>query len=130
AEASFDCARARSAAERTICSDPELARADRELGRLHARAKAAAPDPRAFQRRSDAIWSAREANCTSRDCLRQWYAQRRADLQTAQVGAGPVVPTRAERTVRRAPTPVRAQSHAEDSAPAQASGSPFTRTAD
>ncbi|MES2940818.1 MAG: hypothetical protein V4864_24280 [Pseudomonadota bacterium] len=126
AQPSFDCAKAHSAAERTICSDAELARADRELGRLHARAKAASADPRAFQRRSDAIWRDREANCTSRECLRQWYAQRRAELQTAQVGAGPAV----QQPPRVQQRPVRPRPVVIDGGPAEASGQPYTTTSD
>ncbi|MDB5750954.1 MAG: hypothetical protein JWP65_1375, partial [Ramlibacter sp.] len=78
ARPSFDCRNARSTTEKIICADDELARQDRELGRLHARAKAAAADPRDFQRRSDAEWSRREATCTDNACLQRWYAQRRS----------------------------------------------------
>jgi type IV secretory pathway TrbL component len=78
---SFDCAKARSRAERLICADPELARLDRELGQLHARAKAAAPDAAAFRRENDAQWRRRETSCFDRECLLAWYAQRRAQLE-------------------------------------------------
>jgi hypothetical protein len=78
---SFDCAKARSTPERLICADAELARLDRELGRLHARAKAAAPDAAAFKRQNDAEWRRREAECRDRDCLLGWYAERRQQLQ-------------------------------------------------
>ncbi len=78
---SFDCGKARSPAERAICADPELAQLDRDLGRLHARAKAAAPDPAAFRRQNDAEWKRREASCRGDgDCLRAWYAERREQL--------------------------------------------------
>lgn len=83
AKPSFDCARARSPSEKIICADPDLARQDRELGRLFARAKAAAPDPAAFQRESDARWHEREAECRDRECLQRWYAQRRGELASA-----------------------------------------------
>lgn len=86
AKPSFDCARARSPSEKIICADPDLARQDRELGRLFARAKAAAPDPAAFQRESDARWHEREAECRDRECLQRWYAQRRGELASAPAG--------------------------------------------
>jgi uncharacterized protein len=77
---SFDCAKARSRTERLICSDRQLAQLDRELGRLHARARTAAEDPADFKRRSDTEWSRREATCATRACLLAWYAQRRVQL--------------------------------------------------
>jgi hypothetical protein len=82
---SFDCRQARSAAEKAICADEELTQADRALGRLHARAKARAPDAAEFQRRSDQAWRWREDNCGSdRECLRDWYEQRREELAEAE----------------------------------------------
>lgn len=105
ARPSFDCGRARSTTERIICADEDLARQDRELGRLHARAKEAAADPRDFQRRSDAEWSRREADCTDRECLQRWYAQRRAELRSE--AAAPRPPERGEAiVVREVPTRV------------------------
>jgi hypothetical protein len=65
---SFDCALARSPAERRICADAELSRLDRDLGRLHARARDAAADSAAFRRQND------------RECLLDWYANRRDQL--------------------------------------------------
>jgi hypothetical protein len=79
---SFDCNKARSASERTICADPELARMDRELGRLHARARNFAPDPAAFRRQNEEEWRRRESTCRDdRQCLLRWYAHRRDQLQ-------------------------------------------------
>ncbi|HEY1227690.1 MAG TPA: hypothetical protein VGF26_10240, partial [Ramlibacter sp.] len=65
---SFDCAKARSRSERLICSDPQLAALDRDTGRLHARAKAAARNPAAFRRQNDAEWKQREAQCRDKAC--------------------------------------------------------------
>jgi len=81
ARPSFDCARARSVPEKIICGDAELSRLDRDLGRLHARAKDAAPDSSAFKRQNDNEWRRREANCRDRECLIDWYGQRRRQLQ-------------------------------------------------
>lgn len=80
---SFDCDKARSTPEKLICADPELSRLDRDLGRLYARARQAAPDPAAFRRHSDAQWFQRERTCRDRDCLLRWYAQRREQLTAA-----------------------------------------------
>jgi hypothetical protein len=80
AKPSFDCRKARSYAERTICSDAQLAQLDRDLGRLHARAKQAAPDAAAFRRQNDAEWRRREATCRDRGCLLRWYSDRRQQL--------------------------------------------------
>ncbi|WP_049871245.1 lysozyme inhibitor LprI family protein [Ramlibacter tataouinensis] len=78
---SFDCAKARSVPEKMICSDAELARLDRELGRLHAQAKRAAPSTTAFNRKNNEEWNRREATCRTRSCLLQWYAERRQQLE-------------------------------------------------
>lgn len=100
---SFNCAQARSTTEKLICDDEELARMDRDLGRLHQRAKEAAPDRRAFQRASDAEWQQREDTCRDRECLRNWYAERRQELSAAAEAPRPVA--RPEPAVR-APAPV------------------------
>lgn len=84
---SFDCAKARSPSELAICSDPQLAQLDRDLGRLHARAKESAADPADFRRRNDAEWRRRETGCRGdRECLLRWYAERRAQL-VDEIGA-------------------------------------------
>ncbi len=77
---SFDCAKARSIPEKMICSDAELARLDRDLGRVYARAKSATPDAAAFRRRNNDEWRLREATCRDRECLLRWYAHRRNQL--------------------------------------------------
>jgi hypothetical protein len=77
---SFDCARARSRPEHIICSDAALARMDRELGRLHARARVASQDPAGFRRQNDQEWRYRESNCRDRECLVRWYTHRREQL--------------------------------------------------
>jgi uncharacterized protein len=137
---SFDCSRARSAPEKIVCADEDLARQDRELGRLHARAEAAASDRAAFRRQNDAEWRRREDNCRDRECVQRWYAERRAQLEAAQPHAGaapdeashaPViavrpVPARSEKS-RAAPRfeqPARPAPETSGGEPAQAEGSP------
>ena len=81
ARPSFDCSLARSPSEKRICSDSELAQLDRDLGRLHARARISAPDSAAFRRQNDREWRRRESICRGdRDCLLDWYARRRDQL--------------------------------------------------
>ena len=97
ANPSFDCRKARSYAERTICSDAVLAQLDRDLGRLHARAKQSARDPAAFKRQNDAEWHRREASCRDKGCLLRWYADRRQQLAETVSQA----PAQADRTASR-----------------------------
>ena len=77
---SFDCNKARSTPEKLICSDAELARLDRELGRVYARAKNSTYDSPAFRRQNNEEWRWRESNCQKRECLLRWYAHRRSQL--------------------------------------------------
>lgn len=77
---SFDCRRARSIPEKMICADAELSRLDRELGRVYASARNAAPDQAAFRRQQNREWVRRESTCRDRDCLLRWYAERRIQL--------------------------------------------------
>lgn len=72
-QASFDCKRANSVPERLICSDPELARLDRDLAAAYREALAAASDSVAIRRRSIAAWKQREAMCRDRECVKQWF---------------------------------------------------------
>jgi len=84
ARPSFDCSRSRSTTEKLICSDPQLAQLDRELGTLHARARNDSDNPAAFRRRSDEEWRWRESNCRDKECLLDWYAERREQLLDEQ----------------------------------------------
>ena len=78
---SFDCGLARSPAERRICSDAELSQLDRDLGRLHARARQSTADSAAFRRQNEREWRRRESVCRGdRECLLDWYADRREQL--------------------------------------------------
>jgi hypothetical protein len=66
------CASARTTAERLICSDAELARLDREVSYLQARARNAA--------KYEAEWRRREALCRDRACMLQVIANKRSQL--------------------------------------------------
>ena len=85
---SFDCRRARSATEKMICSDAELSRLDRELGRAYERARNASSDPSAFRRQGELEWRRRETMCQDRGCLLRWYVYRRAQLVGVIDGRG------------------------------------------
>lgn len=76
----FDCGKARSVPEKMICSDAELARFDRELGRVYARAKNSTANSAAFRRQNNDEWRRRESTCRDRECLLRWYAKRRDQL--------------------------------------------------
>ncbi len=89
---SFDCANARSRSERMICSDVELARLDRELGRVYARAKKSTSDRAAFRRQQEQEWRMRESICRDRDCLLRWYARRHQQLTQVIEGQGSLPP--------------------------------------
>jgi acyl carrier protein phosphodiesterase len=77
---SFNCRKARSDAEHLVCGDAGLAAADVELASIHAKAKAAALDRRAFRKRSAAQWLYRERTCHDRACVARWYADQKAAL--------------------------------------------------
>ncbi|NNU43965.1 lysozyme inhibitor LprI family protein [Ramlibacter montanisoli] len=126
---SFNCAQARSVTEKLICDDEELARADRELGALHQRAREASADPRAFQRNSDAEWAKREATCRDRECLRRWYAERRDQLsaQASTPAPRPAAPVPAASQRPQATTPAPAT---EQPQPRVRRTPPRTATAD
>lgn len=79
--ASFDCAKAASLSEVTICNDNELSNLDSELGIIYKKAKTVAKDKKQFKTQSIAIFKWREKNCYSRDCLINWYKQRKVSLE-------------------------------------------------
>ena len=77
--ASFDCAKAKSLVEITICNDPVLSRLDDELAVIYQTAKVTAADPKAFQSATRAAWQQRE-NCRAKQCIANWYSQRKTSL--------------------------------------------------
>jgi uncharacterized protein YecT (DUF1311 family) len=78
--ASFDCAKARSAQEKMICSDRELARLDVELSAAYRKARDAATDAKALQSEQlQWLKSTRQA-CSDTTCLATAYKDRLAQL--------------------------------------------------
>jgi uncharacterized protein len=93
---SFDCAKASNGAERAICKDADLSKADRELSRLYVAMLAELSGPaKESLEKSQVRWIvARNRACVPNDdpdimerCLKTRYADRIADLKAS--GAGP-----------------------------------------
>ena len=78
---SFDCAKAYSPAEIAICNDDELATLDRELAQFYQQAKATTTDRETFARQTREAWEWRENNCFVKECLMNWYQERKAAMQ-------------------------------------------------
>ena len=97
---SFDCAKASNGAERAICKDPAMAKADRELSGLYAAllAKLSGPAKESLEK-SQVRWIVgRNRACVPNDdpdvilrCLKTRYANRIADLQASAAGPYPFV---------------------------------------
>lgn len=82
---SFDCNRAKSVPELLICGDDELASLDVELSGLLAQARQEASDKKRLAEETRTAWNWREKNCRDKECLLQWYAERKsAYLATLQ----------------------------------------------
>jgi len=77
---SFNCAKATSANEVTICSDRELSAIDDHLAVLFRAARAVAPDAAAFKKETNYEWRKRQ-QCPDRDCLLAWYQRRSSQLE-------------------------------------------------
>lgn len=77
---SFDCRKAKSTAEKLICSDNELAQLDIELSKVYSRAKQVAVDRELLKQQTREAWQWRENNCSDINCLRSWYVQRKNSL--------------------------------------------------
>ncbi len=79
---SFDCTKARSAAEKIICSDDQLSSLDTELAGLLAQAKQESSDKKNLLDETRAAWNFREVNCKDKSCLLDWYADRKQTYMT------------------------------------------------
>ena len=74
---SFDCARAASPTERTICADPELAEADRLLAIVYAKVRG-----KAGVRREQRGWIASRDECANAACIAASYEWRTMQLMS------------------------------------------------
>lgn len=70
--ASFDCSKAKSFAEKTICANPQLSKDDDDLKYLYGNAKAYTQDRKAFSEITKALWNSRE-RCSDLKCVDEWY---------------------------------------------------------
>ena len=70
--ASFDCSKAKSFAEKTICTNPKLSKDDDDLKYLYGNAKAYVKDRKAFSEITKALWNSRE-RCSDIRCVDEWY---------------------------------------------------------
>lgn len=70
----------RTEASLLVNSDPELAQLEHDLQRLRAQAASVSRDPAGLDRRDAAATAQRNARCQDKDCLLQWYEQRRRQL--------------------------------------------------
>lgn len=83
--ASFDCARARNATEKTICTDRELSILDEELGVKFKKALVSARNSKALIN-EQRTWIKQERNsCADAACLKRSYKSRIAELSTKSV---------------------------------------------
>src|SRR5579862_2482842 len=78
--ASFDCAKAATEIEKTICHDPSLSKADEALATAFAEARAASLDPQAL-RRSQQDWLGKRNKTTDATALAPLYQSRIEELQ-------------------------------------------------
>ncbi|HEY2009191.1 MAG TPA: hypothetical protein VGH23_09400, partial [Rhizomicrobium sp.] len=76
---SFACAEASNAAERLICGDRALAALDAATAALYRRARENVVDTAPLADEQSA-WLIRRNSCGSVECLRESYAQRRAEI--------------------------------------------------
>jgi len=76
---SFSCAAAINQAERVICADPGLSALDAQTAALYKRAAANAADEAGLANEQTA-WLYRRNQCADTGCIRESYAERRAEI--------------------------------------------------
>ena len=86
--ASFDCARAASPVEQTICHNGKLSHLDETLASAYKKALASAPDREALLA-SQRAWVATRNACPDAACLEQAYHGRIEALRTGKTAATP-----------------------------------------
>jgi len=77
---SFDCTKARSDAERLVCSDSQLSGLDVEMAQLYQKGLGSVADTNAFNG-EQLDWLARRDVCVSKQCLVVSYADRIKELE-------------------------------------------------
>lgn len=94
--ASFDCQKAKSINEKLICQDEDLSKLDDELSVIYKSAIAKSETPKDLIANQRTAWKQREAECSSKSCLLDWFAQRKAFF-------GAATPTPVKTTKQNAP---------------------------
>ena len=77
---SFSCAAAINQAERVICADPGLSALDAQIASLYRRAKANAADEGGTLASEQSAWLYQRNRCADAGCIRESYAERRAEI--------------------------------------------------
>jgi uncharacterized protein YecT (DUF1311 family) len=81
--ASFDCSKAQTEVEKTICGDPQLSKLDEKLGKVYRSTMGTAADKKALRIEQQGWLAERTASCgADRRCLTQQYEQRIAALSS------------------------------------------------
>jgi uncharacterized protein len=78
---SFDCAKARSKVDKSICADPELSALDKRLAALFAVALSQTDD-QGDLRKQQRRWLRARDDCENGNCVKQSYELRRDELAT------------------------------------------------
>ena len=87
--AGFDCQKAKSINEKLICQDKDLSKLDDELSAIYKNAIAKSETPKDLIASQKTAWKQREAECSSKSCLLDWFAQRKDFF-----GAGTATPVK------------------------------------
>lgn len=80
--ASFDCQKAKSVNERLICEDAELSKLDDELAFAYKEALRKSSNPKELVANARDAWRHREKECSSKECLVDWFSQRQTYFST------------------------------------------------
>ena len=88
--ASFDCARAASPVERSICADKVVSELDDHMGRYYAGAQLALKESASCLQADQRDWLGRRNQCADRNCLENAYLDRLAELDALQPGASAI----------------------------------------
>jgi uncharacterized protein len=126
--ASFDCSKARTPIEKTICASPELSAADDQMAAAYKAALAQAPEAAELLRVGQREWLRdRAQNCSTKvseaplaDCLRDSYKERTAFMARAVERVSGV--TFVWNRIHLASPKTAKQTRDEDSAPIAAAG--------
>lgn len=87
--ASFDCAKASTAVEKTICADADLSRLDETLGKAYGQARAQSAQPKVLRSRQRTWLRDTRDACADAACLKAAYKTRIAELEALSATSGP-----------------------------------------